>query len=97
MNPDEITIHIFEDSAGDYQYSIFFNKSPEDVAAHDCAPEGDDGGACTTSLVEAVRMACDQAGYDADAIPEKAHDPHDELGQHDEDTEGQIDEMRLNA
>jgi hypothetical protein len=53
---DEITIHVFLDSEGDYQYDIY-EGSPE--AAGSAASI--DGGACTTIMKNAIDMAADQA------------------------------------
>ena len=55
---DEITIHIFIDSEGNYQYNIF-NLSPEQVASD--RYDSLDGGCCTTTMQNAIDMAADQA------------------------------------
>jgi len=53
---EEITLHVFRDSAGDFQYGIYKGGPLE-------AAEGDsiDGGACTTTMQNAIDMAADQA------------------------------------
>jgi hypothetical protein len=53
---EEITIHIFRDSAGEFQYGIYKGGPSE-------AAEGEtiDGGACTSTMQNAIDMAADQA------------------------------------
>jgi hypothetical protein len=53
---NEITIHIFHDSADEYQYAIY-KGSPEEAAGTDPI----DGGACTTNMQNAIEMAAGQA------------------------------------
>jgi hypothetical protein len=53
---EEITIHVFRDSAGDFQYGIY-KGSPEEAAEN----ESIDGGACTTTMQNALGMAVAQA------------------------------------
>jgi hypothetical protein len=55
---NEITIHIFLDSEGNYQYNIY-NISPYEVA--DDVRVSLDGGACTTTMQNAIEMAAEQA------------------------------------
>lgn len=54
--PEEITIHVFQDGEGDFQYNIY-KGSPEEAADSDSI----DGGACTTTMENALDMAVDQA------------------------------------
>jgi hypothetical protein len=61
---DEITIHLFLDSEGNYQFNTY-EGSPQEVAAE---VEGEmdehlarDGGCCTTTMANAIDMAADQA------------------------------------
>ena len=53
---EEITIHVFRDSAGEFQYGIY-KGSPEEAAEADTI----DGGACTSTMQNAIDMAADQA------------------------------------
>lgn len=53
---DEITIHIFLDSAGEYQYGIF-KGSPQDAVDADSI----DGGICTSDMRNAIDMAAGHA------------------------------------
>jgi hypothetical protein len=57
---NEITIHIFLDSEGDYQYDIY-RGSPEDVATMVDVDINLDGGACTSTMKNAIDMAAEQA------------------------------------
>ena len=52
---DDITIHIFLDSEGEYQYDIY-RCSPEQAEHEDSV----DGGCCTTTMANAIDMAADQ-------------------------------------
>lgn len=54
---EDLTITIFFDSAGDYQYHIYAG-SPEEAAGD---TESLDGGACTSNMANAIDMACQQA------------------------------------
>lgn len=54
---ESITIRISEYSEGGYYYDIW----PSDVVETDT--ESDDGGLCTTTMLNALEMAHDQAGH----------------------------------
>jgi hypothetical protein len=53
---EEITIHIFRDIAGEFQYGIY-KGSPTEAADGETI----DGGACTSTMQNAIDMAADQA------------------------------------
>jgi hypothetical protein len=53
---EEITMHVFLDSEGDWQYDIY--EGPPEAAEKG---ESLDGGACTTTMRNAIDMAADQA------------------------------------
>lgn len=53
---EEITIHVFRDSAGEFQYGIY-KGSPEEAADRETI----DSGACTSTMRNAIDMAADQA------------------------------------
>ncbi len=58
MNKEEMTIHIHLDGEGEWQYDIYL-ASPEEIA--EGGPDSLDGGACTTTLQNAIEMAAQQA------------------------------------
>lgn len=54
---DEIIIHIFERSDGDYEYDFF---DSEDGQAEDIESEVFEGGICTGTLEDTIDMASDE-------------------------------------
>ena len=55
MNMDELTIHLFIDSEGNYQYRIY-DCPPEDVLNN----RSIDGGVCQMTMATAVGIAVEQ-------------------------------------
>ena len=54
---DEITIHIFRDSADEFQYHIYKGLPDDALLGEDSL----DGGSCTTTMQNAIDMAAAQA------------------------------------
>jgi hypothetical protein len=55
MTMDELTIHLFIDSEGNYQYRIY-DCAPEDVPEN----RSIDGGVCSMTMANAVGIAIEQ-------------------------------------
>lgn len=71
-----MTIHIHLDGEGEWQYDIYL-ASPEQIAEGEA--ESLDGGACTSTLQNAIEMASEQAGGVALRYIRETEGEHGEL------------------